>query len=474
VPIDVTDAATLAIAAAIAFGVWIVVLVLLAVATRAREPDPAPATMELGGDEPPAVVNLITNGWAVGKEAVPATLIDLAARKVVAIELAGADHCVVRVRGGEARELTDYERQVHDHVRTLASDGVVPAEALTTGPEAESKGWWTRFRNAVTADARRRGLSRKRWATAHLVVLGIFAAAPAALAAGAFAVLPSGSSSSSKSDSGGLFGFVFMAVIVWLGLMVVPGSMRAERDTPAGLAAASRWLGLRAQLAGNESFGEQPPAGVVLWDRLLSYGAAMGVAAGAVRGLPMGAESATEAWTSYGGRWRVVRIRYPHHLPPGWGRSPWAAIGVGLVWLVPAGLVAYGLGSLLSSAIGSIGDVASGGWEAVGALVGLLFTLAPVVALVYGATMLWSGAADLNRRAEVEGLVLRRREIVSNSKSGSSTTAVYLAVFDGRAQEVRALRCTPQTASGVHAGSYVRATVSPRLAHAYSVQLLPR
>src|SRR5207237_7418435 len=84
--IDMTDAATLGIAAAIALGVWLVVLFVLAVATRAREPDPAPATMDLGGDESPAVVNLLTNGWAVGQEAVPATLLDLAARKVVSIE----------------------------------------------------------------------------------------------------------------------------------------------------------------------------------------------------------------------------------------------------------------------------------------------------------------------------------------------------------------------------------------------------
>ena len=43
-------------------------------------------------------------------------------------------------------------------------------------------------------------------------------------------------------------------------------AMRAERDTPTGLATASRWLGLRRQLAGDESFGEQPPAAVAARD----------------------------------------------------------------------------------------------------------------------------------------------------------------------------------------------------------------
>jgi hypothetical protein len=248
--------------------------------------------------------------------------------------------------------------------------------------------------------------------------------------------------------------------------------MRAERDTPAGQAAASRWLGLRAQLGGDDHFAEQPPAAVVLWDRLLSYGAAMGVAAGAVRGLPMGAESETDAWTSYGGRWRVVHIEYPHLRKPGWGRSPWAAIGVGLVWLVPALFVTYGLWSLITGAAGDLGDVSKGGGAAAATIVEVVVAVLPLAALAYGATMLWSGASDLSRRSQLEGLVLRRKEIVTNDKSGSHTTAVYLAVFDGRAREVQALRCTPTTASGVHAGSKVRATISPRLGHVYGFERL--
>jgi hypothetical protein len=248
--------------------------------------------------------------------------------------------------------------------------------------------------------------------------------------------------------------------------------MRAERDTPAGLAAASRWLGLREHLAGDEHFSEQPAASVVIWDRLLSYGAAMGVAAGAVRGLPMGAESETDAWTSYGGRWRVVHIEYPHLLKPGWGRSPWAAIGVGLVWLAPALLVTYGLWSLITGAAGDLGDVFKGGANTAATIVEVVVAALPLAALAYGATMLWSGASDLSKRSQLEGLVLRRKEIVTNDKSGSHTTAVYLAVFDGRAREVQALRCTPTTASGVRAGSKVRATISPRLGHVYAFERL--
>src|SRR3954447_25230716 len=137
-----TDPATLGIAAAIALGVWLVVLGVLAVATHAREPHATRATMNLGGDEPPAVVNLITNDWAVGRAAVPATLIDLAARSMVTFERASPGRFVVRSPDRRPAELTPYETQVYDHLRGLASGGVVPCEALTTGPENDSKRWW--------------------------------------------------------------------------------------------------------------------------------------------------------------------------------------------------------------------------------------------------------------------------------------------------------------------------------------------
>ena len=45
----------------------------------------------------------------------------------------------------------------------------------------------------------------------------------------------------------------------------------------------------------------------------------------------MGAESETQAWTAYAGRWRAVHIRYPQRFPPGWGRGPFAAIALALL-----------------------------------------------------------------------------------------------------------------------------------------------
>ena len=86
------------IAAAAALAAWLLLLAVLTLATRARMPEPGPEALDLPGDEPPAVVAMLANGWEVGHEAVPATLIDLAARKIVAIEGVGLDRFVVRLR----------------------------------------------------------------------------------------------------------------------------------------------------------------------------------------------------------------------------------------------------------------------------------------------------------------------------------------------------------------------------------------
>src|SRR4051812_18438084 len=180
----------------------------------------------------------------------------------------------------------------------------------------------------------------------------------------------------------------------------------------------------------------------------------MGVAPGAVRALPMGAESLTEAWTAYGGRWRVVHVRYPQRFPPGWGRSPGSAIGLGLLWIVPALFLVYVTREL-------------------GGLVYLVIVAVGLPAFAHGAWLLWSGGADIGKRRTLDGQVLRRKEIVTHNDSGSTTTAVYLGVYDGNGGEVRALRCTPQVASGVDAGEVVRVTMSPHLAHVYGVERAP-
>jgi hypothetical protein len=449
-------------------GLWFGLLGVLAAATNPREVDPGPETLDLGGAEPPAVVSLIAGDWRLGHQAIPATLLDLAARRRLAIDQYG-DRTMVRVlahpptRAGDP-PLTTYEEMVLAHLRKLAAptdDGAIPTEALTTGPDDESKGWWKRFNGAVTADARARGLSRARWSPAARAVLTVAALVVAVAVALAVSSLPD---DPDDPDDDPVTAAAGIGIVTWGGLLAVVGALAEERDTRQGREAAARWLGLRAMLAEDHLFAEHGPAGVAIWDRHIAYGAALGVARGAVAALPLGAESDTEAWSPVGGQWRVVRIRYPEKIPPGYGQHPLKVTALGLLQAGIAALVLRAAPDALDALRDTIRDTVDE--EIPTALgTGLSVVLAVLLAaaglvLLRGVWMLAFGLNDLiTGRDQVEGRVLRNR-------------GRHVAIDDGTARRVRALLLEAPTAAPQ--GSTARARVSPRLRHVKDFELAPR
>jgi hypothetical protein len=255
---------------------------------------------------------------------------------------------------------------------------------------------------------------------------------------------------SSQSDSDDpITGMLVLGIGAFLALGAAVVLVQGQRDTPAGREAAARWLGLRSSLAQDSVFAEHGPAGVAVWDRHLAYGAALGVAYGAVRELPLGAEGDREAWSSVGGRWRIVRIRYPRWIPPGYGEHPRrvAVAGLGHVAL---GVLAVAATSLLSGAVG----------------LAVALTALGLVLVVRGVLMLYLGMADLiSGRTEVEGRVLRSRVRARWRRWGRyDDRSWYLAVDDGTGDTVRAWRFPWEV--GVSQGSVVRARVTRRLRQA--------
>jgi hypothetical protein len=462
------------LATAVMAGVWLAVLLLIAALRDPRRVQPAPALLEPQGDEPPAVVNLITTDWGLGHEAVPGTLIDLAARHHVEIDMVG-DDTFVRVRrrrAGGDNDLTAYEWMVLDHVSDLAGrteDGRVPAQALTTGPERSAKRWWKRFRSAVVDDARRRGVSQPRWPgrlKTALVVAALPIALTAALAGSTLRDDPD-DPDDSPAESALACGVTTMAALGYLAV-----SRSGERDTSAGRAAAARWLGLRGQLAEDPLFAAQPPAAVAIWDRILAHGTALGVAHGVVQALPLGTESEREAWSSVGGRWRVVRVCYPGWLPPGYGLHPGLAMFYGLLQLVVgvptvlfvASGVAMFAGASGDSPLGADADPRlDGALTAAGVAVTVLVGLVVLV----GAWMILAGLADLvTGRTTVEGRVLRERNRYKDDKLVSR----HLAVDDGTGDKVRAWKFRRYTVGG--RGDEVRGRVTRYLRHVADLEVV--
>src|SRR6266540_2996789 len=87
--------------------VWYAVVLGAALATRPRDLDPGPPTMELGS-EPPAVVNLLVTRCELTADAADATLLDLAARRILELHQPGDDpgRLLVRVRVAEPAGLS--------------------------------------------------------------------------------------------------------------------------------------------------------------------------------------------------------------------------------------------------------------------------------------------------------------------------------------------------------------------------------
>lgn len=75
------------------------------------------------GEASRAVVDLLTNGWRVTPDVIPATLLDLAAHGFVELDQHGEGRTVCRVRRAAAGGLESYERMFLDHVAGLAVDG---------------------------------------------------------------------------------------------------------------------------------------------------------------------------------------------------------------------------------------------------------------------------------------------------------------------------------------------------------------
>ncbi len=411
---------------AVVGGLLWVGLALFAYALRAPPRPPVGLHTLSLGPEPPAVANFLVNGFRVTREAIAATMLDLAARRVLDVEQRDLDEFFVRVRTQSAEGLASYERRVLAVVERRAVDGdAVPVASVTTGTEVASKEWRALFEAEVVADAQARGVAREALDRGAFGLLVAAAAIPAACAWAVWGIVPA-----------------LVAVTAAAGLLGWLYGRHPQRETPAGLEAASRWLGVRAEIALNPVFDTQTPVTVALWNRLLAYGAALGVARGATGPLAFAAESDTVAWSDHGGRWREVRIAYPKLWPPGWGSEPSAALIVGLV---AAGGGAYGLYASTPSLVE-------------GGVSGALYMVALAVAVLVGTAVVIAAAGDLWTAAEVTGPVLRLRVFEQDDK-----IRYYAAIDDGVSEAITAFRVTEEQFEALQEGDLVTVRCTARL-----------
>jgi hypothetical protein len=423
---------------------WVGATAAAWVARRPPEARAEPATMELG-PEPPAIAALLCGEYEVRAETPPATLLDLAARDVIELDEVQPGETVCRVPTDPPATLTPFELQILSALRTKAIDGVVPATALTTGTADASARWHRELAQLVVVDAQRRGLTVDRWPKAVVRLVGAGVIVVVAL------ILLSAQVGGDAEDHPVIAGVAAAAAVGGAVLIgAIAARMRrslAQRPTPAGSAAESRWLGVRAHLTDNEQLAVLPPAAVKLYGRHLAYAAGFGLADHAVTALPFGEEDDHLAWSPQGGRWRRVRVRYPRVRPPGWGRHPALAVLLGLIW----GAVSVILVIQVGDAIGD-GSI--------------------LISAVVAVPLLWSGWAlsgaipDLFGSRTVTGTVLRCRARARMLSSRNEPKYwYYVAIDDGTHDRIAAYRVPEARYRSVRQGQTVTADVSPRLGY---------
>lgn len=454
----------------------------------------APPTMDLR-NETPALVDMLTGGFEVEDDAIPATVVDLAARGYFTIDDIGGDRIVLHLRRRQPTNdtLTTYEERVLRHIRSHETEGIVPTQVLTLGPQGVSKRWFKGFVREVTAHGRSHGLCRRRWDVRHLAIAWMLVGL-----AGVPAMLVTSAAERTTDPLGWgsvgnlLLGLTYATAVLLLWFAQRISRSDAQTDTPAGLEAAAHWMGVRDFYRHNGRFEDKPAPSVALWDRNLAYATALGLAPLVQRQIPFETEHDRHAWSLAGGHWRRVKVHYPTRRP-GWGERPISVTFSGLVRVVVFGLVAVG-GFYLASADLDLDAVTTASTldDDRRRLIGLIGLLVAVIAIAFAAAAalrLAMGLSDLFSKHTVEGEVVRQRnrptghwlprplqhlwyssrDEMGRRRENRRRQRRYLAIDTGDGDRIRAFLVRPEIYRSVEQGATVRATVSPRLGYVSTI-----
>lgn len=439
--------------------------------------EPAGASIELR-PETPAVVDLLTGGFEVDDDSVPATVVHLAARRWFTIEDYG-DQTIIRTRTSRPPNdsLLPYEQRVLDHIEHFAIDSTVPTRVLTIGPDGVSDKWFRGYAKQVTGHAQQLGLCVDRWTWANRAVAWLLVAVAVAPAW----IVADHSDTSDDSAHWATLGNILLGaafvVAAMLGIIAWRTTrIGAQRDTPAGVTAASHWMGVRDFYRNTGEFTNKSAASVAIWDQHLAYATAMGLAQKVQQQIPFETESDRHAWSRATGQWRRVRVSY-HTVRPGWGRHPaWMTVTgllLGAVW----GAIAYGAVWVANFSWRDDVDeyytitARQERWISVGATVVAVFAF---VWVAWMAMRFICGVTDLFRERTVEGELVRRR---SRGGGENNTPSYHLAIDTATATKpvddtILAYRVRPAIYQQTEQGARVRLVVTPLLGYVKSVETL--
>lgn len=437
--------------------------------TRPRRPQPGPPERPAnlpGGAEPAAVVGHLTNGFAVPRAAVPATVLDLAARGWVRLAHTDGELMVVTRSAGAAAGdvLRPHEQMVLNHLSARAFNDVTSGATLAVSQRRLGRRWFHRFDAAVAALAEQAGLAARRYTAVHL---GPAVAAALLAAYGLWRAVSDGSevavADSWRSRGLWLAAVVGLATLVWRTIARARGA--AATPTQLGLERAEAWLGYRARL------GERIPAnasvvGAPPQQEALARALVMGLSRQVFTELPIVAEDPRRAWSEAGAAPHTVRVRYP--VRPGYGQHPVRVLICGVVSLAILLWLRRYLGDVADGrALTSVLDKAPG---RIGLFEGIArwLSIACTVPIAGAGWCIVAGTIDTLLTRQRTGMVVRTRQPfevhprhvvwVVRPFGERAGYATYLAVDDGRRESVDAWLANERSAAPQGAQAQVRAT----------------
>jgi hypothetical protein len=382
------------------------------------------------GQVSPALVNLAVTRCAPSAAAYYATILDLAARGFLAVRPGGFPgpsaspapsghagpgtlHVELAEPPASAPPLAGYERQVLGDMRARLEDtGGAPFEAVAEACTVDVHGTWAPFEAGLRAAAGRQGICRPLLPSTRRTALR--ACAITAVIGPAAFIVDRLAHRAGLGEPG--FAAVAAVVLFWVALGWLS---RQDRLTAAGAALAARARRDRSALAASAASWDDP-APRALRQRALAVAVGVPAAVPAPRlpgagrrrrmrsggRRPDGKQRPTEAWSSFSGSWRLVRIESGERL----GMASGFALLGGAAWL---GLISYAIS--IPGGTGPLPAILAGG---------------AVLAAGLGVRRIIMMAA-IPRSASFEAQVIARWHEESESENTSSTVS-YIAVDDGQ------------------------------------------
>ena len=366
-------------------------------ARQARTVDPGPGL----ASAKPALVNLAVTQCRLNGAAYPSTILDLAEGGYLAISerVPGQLWCDVPTSSPPGTGLARSERLVLSGARALAGGRGAPFEALAESCASDVRGRWNPFERAVRAEGRRAGITRRRlsamarlllYVGAGVVGAAVFAAvygrarsglwAPTAAAFLVFAVLAYGARSLGRHDRLTAQGEALGAWAAQAAGEMPAAGESAAGESAAGESAAAGEMAAAGKMGTTDGTlgpaSAPPPAGLSRLALAVATGApvqvpgvspalAAGVRPGRGRtgartgnsGQVTGTLRPSMAWSSFGGHWRLVRIR-----PASFTRvhpAFWLVLAIWLALMAYASSLLPGPASLLAPAGLAVGSAAA-------------------------------------------------------------------------------------------------------------------